>query len=81
MIRLVFCQNCNSSNCSVENLRDGDEELLFWLAQGKSNQEISELIFLSKGRVKNNVTEVLGRYGCENRTQLAMFFGRNYPHL
>jgi len=81
IIRSKFFLNVDSVNASFGKLSDKDENMLFYLTLGKSNKEIANLMFLSEGRVKNRTTELMGRVGAENRTQLAVFFERNYSHV
>ena len=66
---------------AIENLDDRDKDMLIYISQGKSNHEIAELTFLSNGRVKNRVTELMRMFGVENRTQLAGVLFRQYPNL
>lgn len=43
--------------------------ILQLMAQGKSNQEIADTIFLAAGTVKNNVSNIIGKFGVNDRTQ------------
>jgi DNA-binding NarL/FixJ family response regulator len=51
-----------------ENLTEREREVLDLLAEGKSNREIGERLFLSEGTVKNYVSNVLGKLHAANRT-------------
>ncbi|HEX2773006.1 MAG TPA: response regulator transcription factor [Micromonosporaceae bacterium] len=42
------------------------------LAEGHSNREIADALFLAEGTVKNHVTNVLGKLGVRDRTQAAL---------
>ncbi|MEZ4636891.1 MAG: LuxR C-terminal-related transcriptional regulator [Caldilineaceae bacterium] len=42
------------------------------LAQGKSNQEIAETLFLAEGTVKNYVSTILAKLHANDRTQAAI---------
>jgi len=55
----------------LEPLSDREREVLVLLAQGYSNREIAERLFLSEGTVKNHVSNILGKLQAENRTQAA----------
>lgn len=44
-------------------------QILQYLAQGLSNKEISQTIFLSEGTIKNHITQILHSLGVSNRTQ------------
>lgn len=47
-------------------------EILGLLAQGLSNREIGDKLFLSEGTVKNHVTNILGKLGVRDRIQAAL---------
>lgn len=47
-------------------------EVLRGLADGRSNREISQTLFLAEGTVKNHVTTILTKLGVRDRTQAAL---------
>ena len=61
----------------AELLTDREIEICRLIAEGKNNQEIAEVLFLSQGTVKNHITRVLEKLDLRDRTQLAIFTIRN----
>lgn len=55
------------------SLTDRETEVLKLLAQGLSNQEIADQLFLSVWTVRTYVTSILDKLNLENRTQAALF--------
>ena len=55
----------------LEPLSDREREVLLLLAQGASNREIADRLFITEGTVKNHVSNVLGKLQAENRTHAA----------
>lgn len=53
------------------DLSDREREVLTLLAQGASNRDIAEKLFITEGTVKNHVSNILGKLQAENRTQAA----------
>lgn len=44
------------------------------IAEGKSNKEIAQDVFLSEGTIKNYITEILSKLSLRDRTQIAIFY-------
>lgn len=60
------------------NLTEREMDILSLVAEGLSNKEISEKLFLSDGTVRNYVTNLLEKLNLRDRTQLAIFYLKNY---
>lgn len=56
----------------VETLSERELEVLKLLADGLTNREIANSLFLAEGTVKNYVTNILGKIGARDRTQAAL---------
>jgi DNA-binding NarL/FixJ family response regulator len=53
-------------------------EILALVAEGLSNKEIAEKIYLGEGTTRNYVTGLLDKLQLRDRTQLAIFYMKNY---
>jgi len=60
----------------LENLTDQELKLLGFIAEGLTNRQISEKMFLAEKTVKNYVSTLLGKLGLERRTQAAVLATR-----
>lgn len=58
------------------NLTKRQREVLDLVAQGKSNQEIADTIYVAPHTVKNYVSEILHVLRVENRTQAALVWSK-----
>jgi NarL family two-component system response regulator LiaR len=58
-------------------LTDREAEVIRLVARGKSNREISQALVLSEKTVKTHVSNILGKLGLADRTQLAIFALKN----
>ncbi len=47
-------------------------EIARLIGEGKSNKEISEILYITEGTVKNHVTKILDKMDLRDRTQLAI---------
>jgi DNA-binding NarL/FixJ family response regulator len=77
----------------LERLRKGDEEderiasltpqerkILDLIAEGMTNRQIAEQLFLAEKTVKNYVSNLLSKLGMERRTEAAVFAARMQEH-
>lgn len=56
---------------TIESLSEREREVLVLLAQGASNKDMAEKLFITEGTVKNHVSNILAKLQAENRTQAA----------
>lgn len=61
-----------SADTLPEPLSEREVEVLQALAQGYTNKEIAEQLYLAEGTVKNYVTSILQKIGARDRTQAAI---------
>ena len=60
----------------LETLTAQERRVLELIAEGKSNRQIAEALFLAEKTVKNYVSNVLSKLGMERRTQAATYAAR-----
>lgn len=56
-----------------EDLTNREQEVLQLIAQGKSNQEIADALFITLKTVKTHVSNILSKLQVEDRTQAAIY--------
>lgn len=59
-------------------MTDREFEILRLIGEGLSNREISQKLYLSDGTVRNYVTGLLEKLELRDRTQLAIFYLKNF---
>lgn len=81
---MVFDSKIVTSIASVEDrpninieLSDREKDILYEIAEGLNNKEISEKLFLSEGTVRNYVSNLLEKLNLRDRTQLAIYYYKN----
>lgn len=77
MPALLSINNIKSEKI-MHNLTEKEVEIVTHVANGLSNKEISEMIFLSEGTVRNYISVILEKLALRDRTQLAIFY---YKHI
>lgn len=55
------------------NLTPREREVLFWLARGKSNNEIGAILGIAAATVGKHLERIYPKLGVENRTAAASF--------
>jgi DNA-binding NarL/FixJ family response regulator len=53
-------------------------DILRYVGQGLSNEEIAQKLYLSQGTVRNYISSLLEKLELRDRTQLAIFFYKNF---
>ena len=56
----------------TEPLNDKEEKILQLIAEGKSNKQIANAVFLAEGTVKNYVSRIMEKLHANTRTELAV---------
>ncbi len=51
------------------DLTEREQEVLSWLAQGLSNREIADVLYISYSTVKNHVSKILSKLEASNRVE------------
>ncbi|MBP3718724.1 MAG: response regulator transcription factor [Eubacterium sp.] len=59
------------------NLTDQEAEIVQCVAEGLSNKEIADKLFLSEGTVRNYISNILSKLDLRDRTNLAIFYYKN----
>ena len=59
------------------NLSEKEREIINLVAQGLSNREMANSLYLSEGTVRNRISIILEKLALRDRTQLAIFFYKN----
>ncbi|QUH26884.1 response regulator transcription factor [Serpentinicella alkaliphila] len=53
-----------------------EKDIVELIAQGLSNREIAEQLFISEGTIRNNLSVILEKLQIRDRTQLAIYYWR-----
>ena len=67
-----------SEELRLESLSAQERRILELLAEGLSNREIGEVMFLAEKTVKNYVSNLLAKLGFQRRTEAALFAQRQF---
>jgi DNA-binding NarL/FixJ family response regulator len=75
--RLSEDMNTKDVSAAEYGLTERELEVLGLIATGATNQEIGASLHISRGTVKNHVSNILNRLGMEDRTQAAIYALKN----
>lgn len=67
----------------IEELTENESKILALVAEGKTNREIGETLFLSEKTVKHYVSNILSKLGYQRRAEAAAHYARyrsDHPH-
>jgi DNA-binding NarL/FixJ family response regulator len=62
-----------STIAEVAQLTPRERDVLYLIADGSTNRDIAQQLYISEGTVKSHVTHLLTRLNLRNRAQLAIF--------
>ncbi|WP_097015225.1 response regulator transcription factor [Anaerocolumna aminovalerica] len=62
---------------SSYGITDKEYEIICKIADGLSNKEIADILFLSEGTVRNYISQILEKLNLRDRTQIAIFYYKN----
>lgn len=63
----------------VDSLTEREKEILKLIADGLTNKEIAEKVFLSEKTVRNHITSIFLKLGVSHRTQAAIYYRDRNP--
>lgn len=63
-----------TENPALETLTAREKDIIRLVAQGLTNKEIGEQLFLSDGTVRNNVSVIMEKVEVKNRAQLGLIY-------
>lgn len=72
-----FRRPAQAASLPHEELTEREMEVLQLIAQGKSNQEVADELFIGIKTVKYHLTNLFGKLGVEDRTQAAIYAHRH----
>lgn len=67
----------NVNSLSHLGITEREFEIIKKIADGLSNKEISEALYLSEGTIRNNISNILDKLQLRDRTQIAVFYYKN----
>lgn len=77
----VLMQSKEDFDYRQYEITEKEQSIIELVAEGLSNKEIAGRLFLSEGTVRNYISIVLEKLGLRDRTQLAVFYYKNLPHV
>lgn len=66
---------------AIASLTEQERKVLAGLAEGKTNREIGDVLFLSEKTVKNYVSRILDKLGLSRRAEAAAYMAKHKPRL
>ncbi len=73
----ALMNNDKKTDYSDLDISEKEYQIIQLIADGLSNKEISEVVFLSEGTVRNYISNILLKLELRDRTQLAIFYYKN----
>ena len=73
LMEQVAHQASPSREAPTDDLTEREREVIHLVAQGHSNLEIAQALFISDKTVKTHISNILGKLNLQDRTQLAIY--------
>ena len=73
----VLMQTKDAFDYEQYDIHEKEQSIIELVAEGLSNREIADKLFLSEGTVRNYISTILEKLGLRDRTQLAVFYYKN----
>lgn len=73
----TLISNNNKTDFSAFGITEKELEIITIVAEGLSNKEIANRLYLSEGTVRNSLTTIFEKLKLRDRTQLALFYYKN----
>ncbi|MNJ72143.1 Transcriptional regulatory protein LiaR [compost metagenome] len=70
--------NSHQNKLAEAGLTTAEHNVVTLIAEGMSNKEIAQKLFLSEGTVKNYITDILGKLEVRDRTQIAILYWKSH---
>jgi DNA-binding NarL/FixJ family response regulator len=74
---LALTAGASAPKTHPAGLSEREAQVLRFVAAGKSNRQIADVLFVSPNTVANHVRSILGKTQCSNRTEAAAFAIKN----
>lgn len=72
MLRLTSLMQNNSGNSVTEDLTEREKEICSLMAEGLSNKQIAQKLYISEGTVKNYISAIYDKTGIHDRVKLVV---------
>ena len=72
-------RDARAEDPALASLTDQERKVMAGLAEGKTNREIGETLFLSEKTVKNYVSRILDKLGLARRAEAAAYMAKHKP--
>jgi DNA-binding NarL/FixJ family response regulator len=66
---------------ALASLTEQERKVVAGMAEGKTNREIGESLFLAEKTVKNYVSRILDKLGLSRRAEAAAYMAKHKPQL
>jgi two-component system, NarL family, response regulator LiaR len=73
LMKQVVAQPAQVRGLEASTLTGRENEVIRLVAQGKSNREIAESLVISEKTAKAHISNILGKLGLDDRTQMAVY--------